>query len=151
VAWLNERKAAGAHVVFVGDGINDTAALAAAHVGVAMGGGATAALLAADVTLVEDSIAPVAAAIRAGRITKATLRRNAIGSVLYNATAVTAAAFGLVNPLIAALLMPASSLIVILAALSIERKLAHGHRTHPAPALDDARSALCLDVCESRP
>jgi hypothetical protein len=47
--------------------------------------------------------------------------------------------------------MPASSLIVILAALSIERKLAHGHRTHPAPALDDARSALCLDVCESRP
>ena len=151
VAWLNERKAAGAHVVFVGDGINDTAALAAAHVGVAMGGGATAALLAADVTLVEDSIAPVAAAIRVGRITKATLRRNAIGSVLYNATAVTAAAFGLVNPLIAALLMPASSLIVILAALSIERKLAHGHRTHPAPALDDARRALCLDVCESRP
>ena len=64
------------------------------------------------------------AGLRAGQAAKAAIRRNIVRSVAYNLLAVTAASFGFVNPLVAALLMPLSSGLVIWGALGVERRVA---------------------------
>ena len=95
--------------------------MAAADVGVAMGAGAVSTVLAADAVVLAGSVGPLAAGIRSARAARAAVRRNMIGSVLYNTVAGAAAAAGLVNPLVAAVLMPLSSLWVVANALSVER------------------------------
>jgi Cu2+-exporting ATPase len=130
--WIRRRQARGARVLFAGDGLNDGPALAAADVGVAMGTGAASSILTADGVLASGSIAPLATGIVASRACRRAIQRNQVRSIVYNVSAVSAAAAGLVNPLVAAVLMPLSSAVVMWGSSRVEawvaRTEAHGDR-----------------------
>jgi cation transport ATPase len=118
--WIRSARAEGHRVLFAGDGLNDGPALAAADIGVAMGSGAASSVLVADGIIAADGLAPLLAGFRAARAGARVVRANQRFSLIYNALAVTAAAAGWVNPLVAAILMPLSSALVIWGASRVE-------------------------------
>jgi Cu2+-exporting ATPase len=110
-------RAAGRHPLMVGDGINDAAALSLAHVSVSPGSGTDLAQAASDIVLRSDGLTALPMAVRVARRAQRLAQQNIAFSLIYNVVAVPMAVFGFVTPLIAALVMASSSIIVILNAL----------------------------------
>ncbi len=111
----------GAVTVMAGDGINDAVALVLSDISIAMGSGADIAIDISDVILLEDKIKSLYEAYRVSKRTYRGIKENLGLSLLYNALAVPLAVMGFVNPLVAALSMSLSSLVVVANSLRIKK------------------------------
>ena len=119
--YVNDLKSKGAHVLMIGDGLNDTAALSTADVSISPASALDAARVASDIVLLGNTLAPIGGAITVSRKATSRIKENFQIATLYNIIAVPFAIAGLATPLIAALAMSSSSITVSLNALRLGR------------------------------
>ncbi|WP_345719331.1 heavy metal translocating P-type ATPase [Qipengyuania aestuarii] len=121
LSLLNRWKASGRRPLMIGDGINDSPALAAAHASIAPASASDISQQAADAVFLSNELMPVALAVTMARRTMRVIRQNFGFAVVYNILAIPLALAGLVTPLIAAVAMSLSSLVVVGNSLRLAR------------------------------
>lgn len=123
IAYIEGLTRDGAHVLMVGDGLNDTGALAAAYASVSPATAADASRAASDIVLLNDSLGPLIELPLVARSARARIKENFAISTVYNIVAVPIALAGFATPLIAAIAMSTSSITVLLNALRLKGKV----------------------------